>query len=180
MEFTEAESNMNDLVSEYQQYQDATAEDRVRALQPGVGAQPCPKLLVHFHLLLRAVLDATTQTLRVWCMSRCCWCLLARSCINAVLGFMSDLHLRPPGGGRVRRGGGRVRHAGLKACLREQFMQQRVGYKICPALAASLQAEAHGTFFVRRKRSSANSSTCRDMCAAACHATEHFRQHGTY
>lgn len=25
MEFTEAESNMNDLVSEYQQYQDATA-----------------------------------------------------------------------------------------------------------------------------------------------------------
>ena len=28
MEFTEAESNMNDLVSEYQQYQDATAEDQ--------------------------------------------------------------------------------------------------------------------------------------------------------
>ena len=28
MEFTEAESNMNDLVSEYQQYQDATAEAR--------------------------------------------------------------------------------------------------------------------------------------------------------
>ena len=27
MEFTEAESNMNDLVSEYQQYQDSTAED---------------------------------------------------------------------------------------------------------------------------------------------------------
>lgn len=27
MEFTEAESNMNDLVSEYQQHQDATAED---------------------------------------------------------------------------------------------------------------------------------------------------------
>ena len=27
MEFTEAESNMNDLVSEYQQYQDATTED---------------------------------------------------------------------------------------------------------------------------------------------------------
>jgi tubulin beta len=25
--FTEAESNMNDLVSEYQQYQDATAEE---------------------------------------------------------------------------------------------------------------------------------------------------------
>jgi len=28
MEFTEAESNMNDLVSEYQQYQEATADDR--------------------------------------------------------------------------------------------------------------------------------------------------------
>ena len=27
MEFTEAESNMNDLVSEYQQYQDATVDD---------------------------------------------------------------------------------------------------------------------------------------------------------
>merc|ERR1712154_674553 len=27
MEFAEAESNMNDLVSEYQQYQDATADD---------------------------------------------------------------------------------------------------------------------------------------------------------
>ena len=27
MEFTEAESNMNDLVSEYQQYQEASVED---------------------------------------------------------------------------------------------------------------------------------------------------------
>lgn len=27
MEFTEAESNMNDLISEYQQYQDATVEE---------------------------------------------------------------------------------------------------------------------------------------------------------
>ena len=27
MEFTEAESNMNDLVSEYQQYQDATVDE---------------------------------------------------------------------------------------------------------------------------------------------------------
>jgi tubulin beta len=27
MEFTEAESNMNDLISEYQQYQDATADE---------------------------------------------------------------------------------------------------------------------------------------------------------
>merc|ERR1712224_519031 len=31
MEFTEAESNMNDLVSEYQQYQDATARKRVNS-----------------------------------------------------------------------------------------------------------------------------------------------------
>ena len=28
MEFMEVESNMNDLVSEYQQYQDATANDK--------------------------------------------------------------------------------------------------------------------------------------------------------
>jgi hypothetical protein len=37
MEFTEAESNMNDLVSEYQQYQDASAEEEdyeVRSLTP--------------------------------------------------------------------------------------------------------------------------------------------------
>lgn len=27
MEFTEAESNMNDLISEFQQYQEASAED---------------------------------------------------------------------------------------------------------------------------------------------------------
>lgn len=31
MEFTEAESNMNDLVSEYQQYQEATADDDYEA-----------------------------------------------------------------------------------------------------------------------------------------------------
>lgn len=29
MEFTEAESNMNDLVAEYQQYQDATIDEDV-------------------------------------------------------------------------------------------------------------------------------------------------------
>jgi tubulin beta len=29
MEFTEAESNMNDLVSEYQQYQEAGADDEL-------------------------------------------------------------------------------------------------------------------------------------------------------
>lgn len=35
MEFTEAESNMNDLVSEYQQYQDATAEEEGEADEEG-------------------------------------------------------------------------------------------------------------------------------------------------
>ena len=30
MEFTEAESNLNDLVSEYQQYQDASAEEEAQ------------------------------------------------------------------------------------------------------------------------------------------------------
>ena len=31
MEFTEAESNMNDIISEYQQYQDATVDDAEEA-----------------------------------------------------------------------------------------------------------------------------------------------------
>merc|ERR1712146_508102 len=38
MEFTEAESNMNDLVSEYQQYQDATAEEEGEVDEEGEGA----------------------------------------------------------------------------------------------------------------------------------------------
>ena len=33
MEFTEAESNLNDLISEYVQYQDATAEDEEEVLE---------------------------------------------------------------------------------------------------------------------------------------------------
>ncbi|KAA6381847.1 MAG: putative tubulin/FtsZ family protein, partial [Streblomastix strix] len=37
MEFTEAESNMNDLVSEYQQYQDATADDEQEGEGEGEG-----------------------------------------------------------------------------------------------------------------------------------------------
>ena len=43
MEFTEAESNMNDLVSEYQQYQDASAEEEdyeVRILVPWFNCKP--------------------------------------------------------------------------------------------------------------------------------------------
>jgi len=35
MEFTEAESNMNDLVSEYQQYQEATADDEAEFEEDG-------------------------------------------------------------------------------------------------------------------------------------------------
>ena len=37
MEFTEAEANMNDLVAEYQQYQDATAEEEGEADEGGEG-----------------------------------------------------------------------------------------------------------------------------------------------
>ena len=33
MEFTEAESNMNDLISEYQQYQDASTEEDTHAVE---------------------------------------------------------------------------------------------------------------------------------------------------
>ena len=36
MEFAEAESNMNDLISEYQQYQDATAEEEAAAEEEAV------------------------------------------------------------------------------------------------------------------------------------------------
>ncbi|RYR41252.1 hypothetical protein Ahy_A08g037654 [Arachis hypogaea] len=39
MEFTEAESNMNDLVAEYQQYQDATAEDEEEELYEDDGEE---------------------------------------------------------------------------------------------------------------------------------------------
>ncbi len=39
MEFTEAESNMNDLVSEYQQYQDATVDDEGEGEEDGQGEE---------------------------------------------------------------------------------------------------------------------------------------------
>ena len=42
MEFTEAESNMNDLVSEYQQYQDASAEEEGEARAPPSHAHLTP------------------------------------------------------------------------------------------------------------------------------------------
>ncbi len=44
MEFTEAESNMNDLVSEYQQYQDATAEDEQFEDSEDTGADEADEL----------------------------------------------------------------------------------------------------------------------------------------
>ena len=40
MEFTEAESNMNDLVSEYQQYQELTAEDEAEFEDEDVEEEP--------------------------------------------------------------------------------------------------------------------------------------------
>jgi tubulin beta len=40
MEFTEAESNMNDLVSEYQQYQDASIDDAYD--EEGYGEEEIP------------------------------------------------------------------------------------------------------------------------------------------
>ena len=39
MEFTEAESNMNDLVSEYQQYQEATIDDENEEDEEGEGEE---------------------------------------------------------------------------------------------------------------------------------------------
>ena len=39
MEFTEAESNMNDLVSEYQQYQEASADDDDYVDEDGLGPE---------------------------------------------------------------------------------------------------------------------------------------------
>jgi tubulin beta len=50
MEFTEAESNMNDLVSEYQQYQDATVEEEGEFDEEAMGraitvAKPCYRLM---------------------------------------------------------------------------------------------------------------------------------------
>jgi len=42
MEFTEAESNMNDLIAEYQQYQDATADAEAAEPEPAQAAAPAP------------------------------------------------------------------------------------------------------------------------------------------
>merc|ERR1719213_969266 len=62
MEFTEAESNMNDLVSEYQQYQDATAEEEgefdevplaLRAVAPIIDALEGAVAALRVHLLER-------------------------------------------------------------------------------------------------------------------------------
>merc|ERR1719230_2033931 len=46
MEFTEAESNMNDLVSEYQQYQDASAEEEGDSTRRAARSTKHPPLLL--------------------------------------------------------------------------------------------------------------------------------------
>ena len=43
-EFTEAESNLQDLVAEYQQYQDATADDEDIMYEDDVSARGCPDI----------------------------------------------------------------------------------------------------------------------------------------
>ena len=53
MEFTEAESNMNDLVSEYQQYQDATAEDEEEMDEEEMEWSPLLPCFRSFFKLLR-------------------------------------------------------------------------------------------------------------------------------
>ena len=40
MEFTEASSNLTDLITEYQQYQEATIEDEVGLEEGGIEEQP--------------------------------------------------------------------------------------------------------------------------------------------
>ena len=50
MEFTEAESNMNDLVSEYQQYQDATAEDEEEMDEEEMEWSLCFSVSYNFHI----------------------------------------------------------------------------------------------------------------------------------
>ena len=60
MEFTETESNMNDLISEYQQYQDATTEDEEEMDEEEMEWSICylPYLCIHNFM------DPITKTLR--------------------------------------------------------------------------------------------------------------------
>merc|ERR1719376_405153 len=48
MEFTEAESNMNDLISEYQQYQEATCDDEEFAGDEEDGEVEYNQTFLHF------------------------------------------------------------------------------------------------------------------------------------
>ena len=69
MEFTEAESNMNDLVSEYQQYQDATAEDEEEMDEEEMEWSPFPEFIniivphTFVLFLLRSTHNTPTNTL---------------------------------------------------------------------------------------------------------------------
>ncbi|KAI7996268.1 hypothetical protein LOK49_LG10G01760 [Camellia lanceoleosa] len=49
MEFTEAESNMNDLVSEYQQYQDVTADEEGERVSEQFTAMFRRKAFLHWY-----------------------------------------------------------------------------------------------------------------------------------
>uniref|UniRef100_A0A3B4V915 Tubulin beta chain-like n=1 Tax=Seriola dumerili TaxID=41447 RepID=A0A3B4V915_SERDU len=67
MEFTEAESNLNDLVSEYQQYQDATADLEWEAEDeeeegPSSPVTKATKVASHTEVKLETVTETTTET----------------------------------------------------------------------------------------------------------------------
>ena len=72
MEFTEAESNMNDLVSEYQQYQDATADeegefDEVRVLESLVFKSFILPLTLLVLLIIRTWTNRFDEDLSIKC-----------------------------------------------------------------------------------------------------------------
>jgi hypothetical protein len=74
MEFTEAESNMNDLVSEYQQYQDASAEEEVR-LRGELPASHFCRTAGQRHSSGHAMLNKS-HTTKVACLSNAVVCPL--------------------------------------------------------------------------------------------------------
>jgi len=81
MEFTEAESNMNDLVSEYQQYQDATAEEEGELMKKKesmicsleVESQdnrsPSGRCVSSFHVCLELIWDLAHRSAKFYCFS---------------------------------------------------------------------------------------------------------------
>ncbi|XP_071378901.1 tubulin beta-1 chain isoform X10 [Centroberyx affinis] len=65
MEFTEAESNLNDLVSEYQQYQDATVEQEWEAEdeeEEGPSPVTTTKVQSRTEVKMETVTETTTET----------------------------------------------------------------------------------------------------------------------